>query len=175
MSTASSGATADYSNGPRLPGRPRGASPRVAAGRSLLALTGLAGVVALAASTPTTIIRLQVAGSSQVPGYDTLLSGWDRHGPALAVLALLGLVLLALALRGARAAQAALALVGIVALVIVLRVDAGDLDETGSLSQAYDEASAGAGLGFYLETAGAVLLLLSGGGLLIAGLGRDRA
>jgi hypothetical protein len=59
--------------------------------------------------------------------------------------------------------MAALAALGLVALLIALVGDVPDLDETGFIGQVYEDAAAGAKAGFYLETLGAVLLLVSGG------------
>jgi hypothetical protein len=44
----------------------------------------------------------------------------------------------------------------------VLLGDAPDLDETGFVGEVYADAKAGPGAGWYLETAGAVLLLVAG-------------
>ena len=51
---------------------------------------------------------------------------------------------------------------GAVALLIALVGDVPDLDETGFIGQVYEDAAAGAKAGFYLETLGGVLLLVSG-------------
>ena len=67
------------------------------------------------------------------------------------------------ALRGARPAMAALAALGLVALLIALVGDVPDLNETGFIGEVYEDAAAGPKAGFYLETLGAVLLLVSGG------------
>jgi hydrogenase maturation factor HypE len=71
--------------------------------------------------------------------------------------------------RGARPAMAAVAVCGAAALVVALGSDLPHLDDTGQVGRLYDDASAGAAAGFWLEVAGGVLLLGAGlGGLLLA-------
>jgi hypothetical protein len=143
-----------------------------AALRGALALLGLAGGLLLVVASFTTIIRITVATTRGATPAAGTGSGWDRHGPALIVLALLGLWLLATALRGARIALTGLALVGLVAMGIAFASDRPDVHRTGSVGDVYAEARADPGTGYYLETLGGVLLLVSGGGLLLAGVGR---
>jgi hypothetical protein len=100
---------------------------------------------------------------------DTSQSGWDRHGPALVLLALLALFLLAAALRGARVAMAGLIAVGIAVLAIAWLSDRPHIHDTGSVGDVYAEAVADPGAGYYLETLGGALVLLSGGALLVLG------
>jgi hypothetical protein len=76
-------------------------------------------------------------------------------------------VLIAAALRGARPAMAALAALGLAALLIAVIGDVPDLEQTGFIGEVYEDAAAGPAAGFYLETLGAVLLLV-GGGLMVA-------
>ena len=54
---------------------------------------GVIGALCLLASTFATIIRIEVGTTSKVPDFDTHLSGWDRHGPALALLGLFALAM----------------------------------------------------------------------------------
>ena len=61
----------------------RPASPTPGALRQGLAVLGAIGALCLIASTFATIIRIQVGTTSKVPDFDTHLSGWNRHGPAL--------------------------------------------------------------------------------------------
>src|SRR3954469_20567937 len=122
-----------------------------------------AGVICLLLATFATVIEIKVGTTTKVPDHDTHLSGWDRHGPALALIAVFAPGMIAGALRGARPAMAALAALGLVALLIAVIGDVPDLDQTGFIGEAYEGASAGPQAGFYLETAGAVLLLIAGG------------
>jgi hydrogenase maturation factor HypE len=138
--------------------------------RTGLLIVGLAGVGALVAATFTTVIRITVGTTTRLASLDTELSGWDRHGPALLVIAGFALLMLAGAYgRGARPAMAAVAVCGAAALVVALGSDLHHLDDTGQVGRLYDDASAGAAAGFWLEVAGGVLLLGAGlGGLLLA-------
>jgi hypothetical protein len=160
------GAGSDDSKGfgpvrPPLPGR--------LALRGGLAALGLAGALALLVATATTIIRITVGATAGVAPKVGTDSGWDRHGPALIVLALLGLWLLATGLRDARIALAGLAVVGVVAMAIAFVSDRPDVHRTGSVGDIYAQARAEPGVGYTLETVGGVLLLVSGGGLLLLG------
>ncbi|HEX7297393.1 MAG TPA: hypothetical protein VF257_00215 [Solirubrobacteraceae bacterium] len=137
--------------------------------RAGLAAVAAAGLICLLLATFTTVIGITVGTTSKVPGHDTHLSGWDRHGPALIVVAAFAAIVLVGALRGARPAMAALAALGLAALLIVVVGDVPDLDETGFVGEAYEGASAGPQAGFYLETLGAVLLLAAGGLMLFLG------
>jgi hypothetical protein len=95
----------------------------------------------------------------------------DHHGYALLIL---GVAAAALAVYAARSRPAAFALVllGGVALAVVLAVDLPVVDDTGLYGKNYEQAAAQAGTGFYLETLGAVLLLLGGVAMAVLGTGR---
>jgi hypothetical protein len=147
----------------------RPAPPTPGALRQGLAVLGAIGALCLIASTFATIIRIQVGTTSKVPDFDTHLSGWNRHGPALLLLGLFALAMALGALRGARPAAAALAATGLVALVLVVLVDVPDLNKVGFIGKLYEDAVAGPRVGFYLESAGAALILAAGGLLLFAG------
>jgi hypothetical protein len=121
-----------------------------------------AGVVCLVLATLTTVIEIKVGTTTRLPGRDTHLSGWDRHGPALLIVAAFAAAMVAGALRGARPAMIALAVLGLVALGIAVVGDVPDLNETGFIGEVYEDAAAGPSAGFYLETLGGVLLLASG-------------
>jgi len=136
--------------------------PSAHALRSALLAAAAAGVICLLLATFATVIEIKVGTTTKVPDHDTHLSGWNRHGPALVIIALFAAAMIVGALRGARPAMAALAVLGLVALLIALVGDVPDLDETGFIGQVYEDAAAGAKGGFYLETLGAVLLLVSG-------------
>jgi hypothetical protein len=129
----------------------------------------LAGALLLVVATFTTIIKITVETTTRGIDFDAAQSGWDRHGPALIVLALLALWLLATALRGVRIAMTGVALTGLVALAIAVHWDRSHIHDTGSVGEVYTEATANPGTGYYLETLGGVLLLLSGSALLVFG------
>ena len=134
-----------------------------------LSAVAAAGVVCLVLAAFTTVIEIKVGTTTKLPGRDTHLSGWDRHGPALLIVAAFAAVMVAGALRGARPAMVALAVLGLVALLIAVVGDVPDLDETGFIGEVYEDAAAGPSAGFYLETLGGVLLLAGGGLLAVAG------
>lgn len=85
-----------------------------------------------------------------------------NHGYALGVIAVVGAVMGFGAWRGSRPAAFAVAVLGVAALLIVLLVDLPDVDATGLYGRNYEQAESTPALGFYLETAGAVLLLFAG-------------
>jgi hypothetical protein len=128
-----------------------------------------AGVVCLVLATFTTVIEIKVGTTTRLPGRDTHLSGWDRHGPALLIVAAFAAAMVAGALRGARPAAIALAVLGLVALGIAVIGDVPDLNETGFIGEVYEDAAAGPSAGFYLETLGGALLLAGGALLALAG------
>jgi hypothetical protein len=166
VSAAQHGTEGDDSKGF---GPGRSPLPAVVALRAALAAAGLAGALLLVVATFTTIIEITVETTTRGVDVDATQSGWDRHGPALIVLALPALWLLAAALRGTRVAMTGLALTGIVALAIAVHWDRSHVHDTGSVGEVYTEATANPGPGYYLETLGGALLLLSGSTLLVFG------
>jgi hypothetical protein len=90
------------------------------------------------------------------------VTGGSHHGYALLVIGLAAAVMaVGAVVGGARPAALALLVLAIAALVIVFAIDLPDVDETGLYGRDYERAQADPKLGFYLESAGAVLLLLS--------------
>lgn len=172
MTADAPGATQDYSTrfGRARRGRERVSGPPAGtrAARAVLALLGLLGAVLLVVSTFSTVVKIKVLTTTQVAGQDTSISGNDLHGIALIAVAVFGLLMLYGAVRGARPAMAALAATGLLALGLVIGLDVPELNNTGQLSEFYEDVTAGASTGFYYETLGAVLLLLSGGLMLLA-------
>jgi hypothetical protein len=145
---------------------PRPAIPHPNALRAGLAAAGLAGVAALVAATPSTVIQVTVGTTTRLARLDTELSGWDRHGPALLIVAAFAAVMLLGAVRGgARPAITAVAVCGAAALAIALVTDLPHLDDTGQVGRLYADAGAGPEAGFWLETLGGMLLLAAGAGL----------
>jgi hypothetical protein len=157
MSTQNRGAIDDYSKESRAS---RGLSlpARAAAG------LGLAGAVLAVVATFTKVIEIKVL---TVPTFAH--EGWDRYGPALLLLAVFALLMLAGAWRGARPAMAGLSVAGLAILAIAIVVDVPHLDDKGVWPSAdlYEDAVAGAGPGFYFETAAGMLMLLSGALMLL--------
>ena len=167
MSDAPHEATPDYSKGS---GVSRRGVPGPAAMRGGLLLLGLAGVVMLVVATFSLIIEIKVGTTADIAlQTDTEQTGMDRHGPALLILAGFAALMLVGAARGARPATLAIAATGIAVLAIALIWDLPDLDDAGEVATFYENAVADPRSGYYLETLGGALLLLSGGGLALAG------
>lgn len=127
---------------------------------------GIAGAILAFIATFTTVIQIRVLTVTPAS-----FNGMDRYGPALLLLGIFGLLMVAGAWRGARPAMAALALAGLAVLLIAILVDVPHLNDTGvwPLADQYEDAQAGAGIGFYFETASGVLMLLSGVLMLLLG------
>jgi hypothetical protein len=149
------------------PARRRAAPARPAAGPSALGalLAGLAtaGAALLAAAEPLTLYTLHVS-SARAPIGSSLVSAHDSY-------ALVPVAVLAAALawgvwrRGSRVGLAALAALGVTALLIALLGDLPDAHASGVVRLAgghFALARATPGLGFYLETLGALVLLAVG-------------
>jgi hypothetical protein len=157
---------------------PQTPSDAVRALRIGAVLLALAGVALLVVTTFATVKEIRVGSATDplLAGGAAALSGWDRHGPALLVLAVLAVPLAGGALRAARAAALALAVTGLATLLIALVADLPGLHDPGPVALAYADSAAGAGAGWYTETAGAVALLVAGVVLtLLAGAPQQRA
>jgi hypothetical protein len=148
VSASTPEATSDYST-----------KVRASRGVGALFAVALAGAVLCVLATFATVIRVEVPGKV-VASY----SGLDRHSVALLVIGLFAVPMAWGALQGARPAMGALAACGAAVLLIALLGDLPHLDDAGVWPQAdaYEDARAGAGAGWYLETAGGVLLLATG-------------
>lgn len=86
----------------------------------------------------------------------------SNHNYALLIIAVAALVMAYGAFRGSRPAAIALAALGLFALLVVLLIDLPQVSEEGLYGRDYEQAKAQAATGFYVETAGAILLLFSG-------------
>ena len=129
-----------------------------------LLAAGLLGAILLIAADFSTLVEIKV-----ITVVKESLSGHEQHSWAMA---LLGLVALPMAYgaarRRARPAMFGLIVLGVAALAIALFGDLPDTRSTGVIGERYEEAAAQAGTGFFLETAGAVLLIVAGvGGLML--------
>jgi hypothetical protein len=91
------------------------------------------------------------------------LSGFDRHGGALILLALLTAGAGIAARRGVtREIGGVLLAIGLVTLGLTLFGDLPVTNDTGAIGNDFDDATASAGLGFYLELLGGVLCVAAG-------------
>jgi hypothetical protein len=167
MSTSASEATTDYTTGSRRSRGRGGASPR-----ARTALCGLAFLAAalLVVSTFMTLLTITT-------GQEELASrtGYDHHSVALLLLGVAVVPMALGALRGARPAMAALAVLGIVVLVLVLTVDLPATLKEGLFAVRYENAQAQPAAGFYVESLAGILLLFSGGLMLLLDGGRRGA
>jgi hypothetical protein len=138
---------------------------------AILALALVAGLLLVVAEF-STVASVEVEGESCQVLYDTRpeladrcsLSGFERHGGALA---LLGLVAAGAGFYSRRpgataAAGAVLLAVGAVTLGLALIGDLPVTNDTGAIGLDFDGATGSAGLGFYLELTGGALALLAG-------------
>ena len=131
-----------------------------------LALVGLLGAVLLILSEFTTVTHVKVI-TVVLPG--SAISGIDQNDGAMLILGVAALpMLLGSARGGSRPAMAAVALIGLIGLLIALVGDLPDVTKVGTiLRERYEDAKAEPQVGFYLETLGAVLLLVAGAALLL--------
>ena len=164
MSATPPGAASEYSRGDAAPREGFSLHGGVRAG---LAAVGAFGAVLLVLATFTTVIHIRAGRGVDVSDLDTRLTGYDRHSVALLLIAAFAVVMLVGALQGAVPAMAALAGAGLIAVLITVIGDAPDVHDTGVVGQVFETAAAGAGVGFYFETLGGVLLLIAGAGMLI--------
>ncbi len=141
-------------------GPAEGTDPSWRSPETLVLAAGLIGAVLLLVAEFSTLYVLHLTTStSPVQSVST----GSHNSYALVPLALLGAVLaVAVSRQRSRAAAAAMAVLGVVALLIAL---VGDLPDTRArgIAHAVVLASTSAGSGLYLETLGAVVLLLTGG------------
>jgi hypothetical protein len=134
-----------------------------------IALTAALGALLILISQFTALYHVQVAsGSAPIKTVGT----GANHAWAPIPIALLAGVLAFVAYRkGSRAALIALVVLGIVTLLIALLGDLPDARATGivgSGASQYSEGTSTPSAGLYMETLGAILLLISGGvGLLL--------
>jgi hypothetical protein len=144
----------------RLARRPGSAGSLLATARVLLLLAGAAGAVALIVADLSTLYQVKVG-----PVVLARVAGHDQHDFALLLLGLAAVPMLLGALRGALPAMLAVAAIGLGATIAGPIGDRHDVGSAGSIGDAYAGATANAASGYRAETAGAVLLLLCGGGL----------
>jgi hypothetical protein len=140
--------------------RPGSGGSLLARARVLLLLGGAAGAVALVVADLSTLYEVKV-GSVVL----ARVAGSDQHDFALLLLGLAAVPMLLGALRRALPAMLAVAAIGLAATIAGPVGDRNDVGSAGSIGDDYAGASANAASGYRYETAGAILLLLCGGGL----------
>lgn len=143
--------------------RPTGDYSKWSWGSTALLIGGLAGALLLIAADLSTLIQIKV-----LTVVEKRLSGHAQHDWAVAFLGVVAIPMaIGAAWRRARPALFGLVLIGAAVIGIALAKDLGDTRSTGVYGQRYDQAAAEAGTGFYLETLGGVLLIVTGAGGLI--------
>ena len=157
-------------SGPSDERRTRGANAALG-----VALTAALGALVILVSQFTALYHVHVATSSSP--VKTVGTG-PNHAWAPIPIALLAAVLAFVIYRkGSRTALVALLVLGLVTLLIALLGDLPDAHATGivgSGASQYAEGTSTPSAGLYMETLGAILLLLSGGvGLLLLGTPRQ--
>ena len=94
----------------------------------------------------------------------------EHHGYALAILSAAAVLMAwGATVGGSRAAAVGMLVLAIAVLVVVFAVDYPDVDEEGFIGVAFEQAKASPQAGFYLESLGAVVLLLSAAAALLLG------
>jgi len=129
-----------------------------------LLAAGLLGAILLIAADFSTLVEIKVITVTKEK-----ITGHDQHSWAMVILGVAAIPMaFGAARRRARPAMLGLVLLVVVALLIALIGDLPDTRSTGVIGERYEEAAAQAGTGFFLETAGAVLLIVAGvGGLML--------
>jgi hypothetical protein len=170
MSAPTRGATGDYSKGPS---RLRGALSTLAPLALGLFAAAVVGSILLIVAEFSVINRITIGDN--VP--KETFRGFDRHHFALLVI---GVAAIPMAWGGfigrSRPAFGVLALLGLAALLIVMVADTPELNDKRGFDVFYDSVATHVGVGYFLETLGSVLVLVSGAVsyLFTSGAGRIR-
>jgi hypothetical protein len=139
-----------------------------------VALAAALGALLILVSQFTALYHVHVATSSAP--IKTIGTGANHAWAPIPIALLAGALAFAVYRRGSRTALIALIVLGIVMLLIALLGDLPDAHATGivgSGASQYAEGSSTPSAGLYMETLGAILLLISGGiGLLLLGVPR---
>jgi len=135
--------------------------------RALLIFLGLAGAAMLIVSEFQPLLQVQVGVDEPKVVKDEVI-GHEQHAYGLVILGAFALAMAyGAAWRASRPAMVALGALGLIGLLIALALDLPDVGRTGLVGKLYENAAATPELGFYLETLGAVLLVLTSGLLLL--------
>ena len=126
-------------------------------------IAGLAGAALLIAADFATLVKINVITVTKAT-----YTGHERHLWSMVILGVFAIPLtIGAARRRARPAMVALILVGACALIITLVHDLPDTRSEGVYGEQYEDAVARPGPGFWMETGGALLLILAGAGGLV--------
>ena len=129
-----------------------------------LLAVAVTGALLLITSDFTTLVQIKV-----ITVVKESLTGHEQHSWAMTLIGIAALPLAYGAAHGrSRPAMVGLIVLGAVVLFIAVVKDLPDTRSEGVIGVQYESAHASPGAGFYLETGGAVLLLLAGvGGLVL--------
>ena len=135
--------------------------------RAAALLLAAAGCVLLVVAEFSTLYEIRV-----ITVVKETTTGHENHAYALLVIAL-GAAFMTYGgiFRGARPAQIGLVVLALCALFVVFAIDYPDVGEEGFIGEAFERAKASPQTGFYLESLGAVLLLLAGAAAVLFGSG----
>lgn len=129
-------------------------------GPLVLALLGCVLLVVAEFSTLTAVQIITVERGAITSG--------SNHAYALLIIALpAAFMAWGATLGGSRPAAFALLALALAAVLIVLAVDLPDVTEEGLIGRTFEQAEASPKAGFYLESLGAVLLLIAAAGALL--------
>jgi hypothetical protein len=132
----------------------------------VLAAAAFIGAVLLVVSDFTTLFKVHTDAGVTVPNGS--VKGHENHSYSMLVLGLAALPLAYWSTRfGSRAAMTGLAGLGLIAVVIAVGFDLSDATGTNTLARTFEDATGSPAVGFYLETLGAALLIVGGGGGLV--------
>ena len=172
-------ANTEYSRGTKgseallAPGSASVSEPREPGGTAVLAvaLTAALGALLLLVSQFTALYHVHAATSSAA--IKTVGTGANHAWAPIPIALLAAALAFAVYRKRSRAALVALVVLGIVTLLIALLGDLPDAHATGivgSGASQYSEGTSTPSAGLYMETLGAIVLLISGGvGLLLLG------
>jgi hypothetical protein len=163
MSASAPEATEQHSSRSRAS---RGPSGRVSRGTLALVAIALLGAFLTAVSSFLDILEVTTGQTT----LDTQ-SGFEKHSVAMLLLGAAAVPMALGILRGARPAMVALALIGAVVVLVAFTVDLPDALDEGLFGERYESAEAKPAAGFYVETIGGMLLVLTGGLALMSGAG----
>ena len=171
MSASAREATDDYSKHSEPSRERRGAVTRAPAA---LLLTAATGALLLAVSEVLPLYEVVVGSLEE---QQRTQPGWQSHGFAMLLMALASIPMILGARRGARPAMLAVMVIGAIAVLIVITVDYPAVRQQAELREAarYEDARAKADTGFFVESLGGVLLLVSGGLMVLAPRRKARA
>ena len=136
-----------------------------------MAAAALTAGVLMLLTEVTTVISVDLRNTSCEVIYDSnpkladncSQTGFERSSAALLLFGLLTFALgWGAAFGRSRPAAVALIAIGVVVLGFALLVDLPASDDTGLIGRDYDQASASAGIGLWLEVAGGAMAVLAG-------------